>query len=333
MRTITRVMLAVLLGAGLSVAGLEAAEERPTERVSPAPHGNPNAVIWRTPAPPANPQKCDIWVDPASGMEMVYIAPGEFTMGTSDAEVQAWLEAHPESDYQMFRGQQPRCKVKLKGFWIGRTEVTNAQYRRFIAATNRSAPEHWLGGEPPAGLENYPVVYVEWEDAKAYCEWAGGRLPSEPEWEKAARGGDGRAYPWGVQWDARRCRCFELLSGRAYADAEAAVSEWMGAHDEMREGPAAVGSYPTGASPFGCLDMAGNVLEWCADWYYDQAYERYAQGDLRPPAASPFGLRAARGGSFEQGYSTMFRCSCRYAYDPGAREINIGFRCARDAAR
>jgi len=276
-------------------------------------------VVWRTTAPPAEPQAGDVWVNPKDGMEMVYIAPGEFTLGTSEAQVAAWLKDHPSDKREWFQGEQPTCRVKLPGYWMGRTEVTNAQYLRFVKATGLRAPER------------FPVVNVNWDEARAYCAWASGRLPSELEWEKAARGTDGRAFPWGEAWDSRRCRNFEALSGEQYTTAEkwgADLAGWLGSHDKVREGPAAVGSYQAGASPYGCLDMAGNVWEWGGDWYDESAYQRYARGDLTPPASGS--ARLVRGGSWYDGNPRFFRCAYRYFGDPANRYYRyFGFRCVR----
>jgi formylglycine-generating enzyme required for sulfatase activity len=321
------------LGAGIVFA---AADERPAERVSPPPPCNPNAVIWRTPEPPADPQKGDVWVNPKDGMGMVYVPAGEFVMGSSTRELNAWLQAHPEDQYSWFAHEQPQCRVKLGSYWIGRTEVTNAQYLRFVEAADYAKPEHWHGGIIPEGLENFPVSFVEWEDARAYCKWAGGRLPSEPEWERAARGGDGRIFPWGNRWEGSRCRSLESIVGHTPPTPFQNLAwfhMWIGAHDEVREGPVAAGSYVAGASPFGCLDLAGNVWEWCADWYDEQAYQRYSTGDLTPPASSPQGKRVLRGGAFSEGHPRSFRCAWRFSFEPTAREVFVGFRVARDAAK
>ena len=312
-----------------SAPALGAVERRPTERVSPAPQCNPNAVVWRTPEPPADPQKGDIWVNPKDGMEMVYIAPGEFILGTSDADIDAWLKEHPSDKRVDLTDGRPRSRVNLPGYWIGRTEVTNAQYLRFVQATRHRAPDHWKGGAIPAGLENFPVVYVDWDDACAYCEWARGRLPTDLEWEKAARGGDGRTFPWGFRWDRTRCRNFELITGREYATGDdwrsAYVRRWYDSHDAVREGPVAVGAYPAGASPYGCLDMAGNVEELCAEMSPSLAPSPYGH-------RTPAGLML-RGGSWDQLTPFSFRC-VRYIC-PTRRDCgnNFGFRCARDAAR
>jgi formylglycine-generating enzyme required for sulfatase activity len=193
--------------------------------------------------------------------------------------------------------------------------VTNAQYLEFVRATGHGAPKHWEGGKIPEGTEGFPVSYVNWSDADAYCKWAGGRLPTEIEWEKAARGTDGRLFPWGDDWDARRCRNFETVTGQRipmeWDRWLAAEDAWMNSHSATREGLAPVGSYPDDGSPYGCLDMAGNVFEWCADWYDAKAYERYARGDLTPARKDERGHGILRGGSWDRCspvlYCTAFR--------------------------
>jgi len=320
-----------------------AAEQRPTKRVQPPPQCNPNAVVWRTPKPPANPQKGDVWVNPKDGMEMVYVAPGEFIMGTSSADLDVWLKEHPDDAVHMRQvehpwllGEQPRCRVRLKGYWIARTEVTNAQYLRFVQATGHRAPDHWQDGRPPAGLENFPVINVDWRDVCAYSNWARGRLPTEAQWEKAARGGDGRSFPWGFGWMEERCRNLALIMGGAYRAKGysgnvmgwlSALQDWQQTHDPLREGPAPVGSLPAGASPYGCVDMAGNVEEWCADWYAKDAYRRYAKGDLALPKEGTH--RVTRGGSWNRDQPRFFHCASRGRSNPGMCSDFCGFRYAR----
>jgi len=309
-----------------------AGEGRPTEEVQPPPEVNPKAVVWRTAAPPARPQAGDVWVNPKDGMDMVYVAPGEFILGTSDAQIDSWLKEHPGDRREWFKDEQPQCRVSLLGYWMGRTEVTNAQYERFVQATGHDAPGYWKGRKAPDGLGGFPLVYVSWDDASAYCAWAGDSLPTELQWEKAARGTDGRVFRWGSHWDRTRCRNFELITGRAYASLDewaTAGANWVRAHDPIREGPTAVGSYPAGASPYGCLDMAGNVWEWCADRWDGDAYNRYAKGDLTPPAKGDY--RVIRGGSWYCDNPRLFRCAWRRYYGPDNRNVIDGFRCARDA--
>ena len=186
--------------------------------------------------------------------------------------------------------------------------MTNQQYAAFIAATGREAPQHWRGRTPPPELRNHPVVYVSWHDAVAYCRWlsqARGeevRLPSEAEWEKAARGDqDRRAYPWGDEApDEHRCN-FDINIGSTTP----------------------VGIYPAGASPYGCLDMSGNVWEWTRSMY--KGYP-YVADDGREDARAT-GTRVLRGGSF--GYSADgVRCAIRFRGSPFVGSDGRGFRVA-----
>ena len=136
-------------------------------------------------------------------------------------------------------------RMGLDTFWIARAPLTNAQYKVFVEATKYTAPSHWDSGRIPTGKESHPVVNVSWDDAQAFCRWAGVRLPTEREWEKAARGTDGRTYPWG----------------------EAAPNGELCNFNNLVGDTTAVGGYTKGVSPYGLLDMAGNVWEWCEDWY------------------------------------------------------------------
>ena len=334
MRILTCALIALLVALSAATTAAVSAAERPTEAVSPAPLGNPNAVVWRTPEPPASPQKCDLWVNPKDGMGMVYIAPGEFTMGTSDADIRALLKYDPKATRDWFSDEQPQCRIHLDGYWMARTEVTNGEYLRFVQATGHRAPEHWKAGKPPAGLENYPVIFVDWNDAWAYSEWAGGRLPSEPEWEKAARGGDGRTYPWGFEWSSERCRNFAAITRRAYfvnREWTSALRAWEDTHQPVREGLAAVNSHSADASPHGCLGMAGNAMELCADWYGEQAYRTYAQGQVIPPE-NTLEVRVLRGGSWRDGSPLQFRCARRSFVPPASACNYVGFRYVYDRA-
>ena len=229
-----------------------------------------------------------------STMKLILIPAGEAIFGSSDADRNASGD------------EKPQFRAALPAYYIGETEVTNAQYKRFVDATRHRAPDHWGNGRIPPGLENHPVEYVSWEDAKAYCDWAGLRLPSELEWEKAARGTDGRIYPWGNEWDKTRC-----VNGENHGN----------------DGTAPVGSYPSGRSPYGLQDMAGNVWEWCADWYDSDAYDRYAAGGgLTPPASGSY--RVLRGGSWG---NVTYGCRSAGRYDsyPDGWYYYYGFRVAR----
>ena len=146
--------------------------------------------------------------------------------------------------------------VVIEPFFIDVHPATNAQYAEFVAASGHRAPKHWVHGAPLPGMEDHPVVWLSWHDAAAYATWAGKRLPTEEEWEYAARGADGREYPWGSGFSPERCNCRHSDIGTTTP----------------------VGSFPGGASPCGCQDMAGNVWEWVDSWYDAARKQRVLRG-------------------------------------------------------
>ena len=189
-------------------------------------------------------------------------------------------------------------RIHRPEYAIAKAPVTNAQYKAFVETTGHEAPFHWKKGEIPSGKEDHPVVHVNWHDATAFCQWAGCRLPTEREWEKGARGTDGREYPWGDRWEKDRCNNSSVLGG-----------------DKTP-----VGRYPSGASPYGLLDMAGNVWEWCADWYGG------TRGVLRGITQ---GSKVQRGGSWYSSPPSALRGAYRNGGGPGDTGDSRGFRCAR----
>jgi formylglycine-generating enzyme required for sulfatase activity len=209
------------------------------------------------------------------GTLLVLIPEGEFPAGG----------AHPEEGGGTF-------PVRLPAYYLAVHPITNAQYKLFRPDWTRE--------------DNHPVVNVSWFDAQAYSFWAGLRLPSELEWEKGARGLDGRDFPWGNVWDQKKCRNRENLGDGETCD---------------------VSSQAEGDSPWGLRQMAGNVQEFCADWYDRQAYARYRTGDLTPPQNGIY--RVVRGGSWRYSDAATFRCASRSYKGPEYRSSRRGFRCAK----
>ncbi|MBM3216186.1 formylglycine-generating enzyme family protein [Candidatus Poribacteria bacterium] len=238
------------------------------------------------------------------GSEMLLIPAGYFVRGNDYIAGRA-----------AFDEEKPRHRVWLDAYRIAKRPVTYRQYRRFVVETSHRSPAYWDDAELAA--DDHPVIGVSWDDASAYCAWAGLRLPTEAEWEKAARGTEGALYCWGDTWDPRRGNFDDDLRCDGSIDGYARTSP--------------VGAYPQGASPYGCLDMLGNVWEWCADWfaeYGDDPETRNPKG----PASSESGVRVLKGGSWE--FASQFGVSCahrNYFFKPEAFDMDIGFRPASDA--
>ena len=275
-----------------------------------------------------------VWV--RDQKEMALIPAGPFTMGTKEEDARKLSEWLP---LQALLAETPQRTVLLPDYYMDVTPVTHAEYARFIAANPDhpvpmgtqplSLPYAWdeKRRQPPEAVRHHPVVLVDWHSAAAYAQWAGKGLPSEEQWEKAARGSDGRLYPWGDQWDWQRCNSAERHHGGDFKNIQEWWAWWNPIKD-AKESPgvftSAVGAYPSGASPYGLLDMSGNVWEWCDAWY-DAYPGSSAQHD-------DFGRkkRAVRGGSW---YNLRYyaRCADRYRLAPDDGDYNVGFRCASTA--
>jgi len=264
----------------------------------------------------------------------IAIPSGAFLLGTPERDLSALAKAYGGTR-ESYREESPQHALALPAFEIARIPVTNALYAAFAAATGARAPSTWRGPQPPDPLRDHPVVDVSWEEANAFCEWltmatkderlttkdegrrtkdkeatdaflgrssSVFRLPTEAEWERAARGLDRRSFPWGDAWDTARANTRE--SGLA--------------------GTAPAGTYRSGASAAGCLDMAGNVWEWTAS--LDLRYP-YAADDGREDPRAP-GRRILRGGCYANPHG-FARCACRFRLLPTVRNLFMGFRLAR----
>jgi formylglycine-generating enzyme required for sulfatase activity len=217
--------------------------------------------------------------------------------GTRDHYVGFRVGGDAEAD------ELPQHAVEVAACELSLTPVTVAQYAAFVA-DGAEPPPDWPDGRPPAGRADHPVTLVDWFDARAFCRWAGGRLPTEAEWEKAARGADARIHPWGDEAD----------SGRAAIGAGA------------KHGTTSpVGGHAAGASPYGLLGMAGNVWEWVSTAYRPYPYD--AADGREDPSGAP--ERVLRGGSFMSRDLRSARCAMRSRSHPRRRGAHIGFRVAR----
>jgi formylglycine-generating enzyme required for sulfatase activity len=284
---------------------------------------------------PASPSLGDTYTRPTDGMVMVYIPAGEFTMGSTDDEMDHALALctgyYYDCERNRFEGEQPAHTVALDGFWLDKTEVTNAQFAAFLNKEDNQEEGGvtWLNREdetclieragdefrPKSGYGDHPVIQVSWYGAAAYCRWVGAWLPTEAQWEYAARGPDGHIFPWGDEPDGTRLN---------YCDANCDLDWTDESFDDGYAHTAPVGSYPDGASWAGALDLAGNVWEWGADWYGD--YPSGRQENPSGPSAGDY--RVLRGGSWNFHWDNV-RAVNRSSVRPDARNAIFGFRCVR----
>jgi formylglycine-generating enzyme required for sulfatase activity len=284
----------------------------------------------RTATPPASLPGAG---EPSTHPGMVSVRAGAFVMGSSEDEIEAIRAAYGGS-VDLYRPEFPRRILSLPAFWIDRTEVTQRAYRAFVAATGHrapgadavwAAPYRWLNGEPPAHLLDHPVTLVSFDDARDFCRWRGMDLPTEEQWEKAARGTDGRTYPWGEGYEAWRVGGAQQRSDVALDRIERWTEWWRHTYrGRMRGrdvGTFPVGSFPGGASPWGALDMAGNVFEWV-----EAVFEAYPGSPYGHPDYG-HGYRVVRGGDWylDRIYQ---RAAARLRAPADHRVPTIGFRCA-----
>ncbi|MGE3538451.1 MAG: SUMF1/EgtB/PvdO family nonheme iron enzyme [Candidatus Tectimicrobiota bacterium] len=305
---------------------------------SPSP-GGPVQVAVAPPTPATGaPSAVSLGKD---GAEMVLVPASEFLMGSTTEDIERLLRDWPALKRELVEREVPQHRLMLEAFYIDRYEVTNARFRQFVQATGyRTLAERegwgWVHagkawekvkgatwetpqgpGSTLSGLDQHPVVQVSWEDAMAYCRWADKRLPTEAEWEKAARGVDGRSYPWGGQLGERTLNLCDRHCAMAWKD------------DSIDDGhvhTAPVGQYSAGKSPYGVYDMAGNVWEWVADWFDAAYYRAGASRNLQGPATGH--LVVIRGGSWFNN-AALVRAPQRSMENPAYRFSNTGLRCAR----
>jgi formylglycine-generating enzyme required for sulfatase activity len=267
----------------------------------------------------------ETWTNPKDGSLMRVILAGEFIMGSTIGQTEAAKRMDKAGPQVPLLHETPQFHATIGDFYLSVFAVTNQQFARFLSETQPSGEQlqNWISWldriiPPPneshtyrarCGFENHPVINVTWFGAEAYCRWAGLRLPTEIEWEKAARGTYGRIFPWGSEWDPDRL-C------------------WWGSHDK-KETTVPVDAFENGCSPYGIFQMAGNVEEWCFDWYQRDVYNRYAAGSLEPPRAGMG--RVIRGGNCLRKNKLEFRCAMRRANTPSFTNILLtGIRCAAD---
>jgi formylglycine-generating enzyme required for sulfatase activity len=256
------------------------------------PTSSPTPPLTRTPRPTATLGAGSSMVSKIDGAPLAYVPAGEFSMGSDEHHT----------------NEAPAHTVYLDAFWIDTYEVTNTRYAQCVADGGCPEPAGNLEEYTDPNKRDHPVIYVTWEQANTYCAWAGRRLPTEAEWEKAARGTEGRTYPWG-----------ETTAGTYYAQMQAPDG---GGYN------APVGSHPPGVSPYGALDMAGSAWEWVSDWYLAGYYKDTPAENPTGPASGAY--RVLRGGgwySLPDEVRTTFRSYLR----PDYSTQYIGFRCAMPA--
>jgi len=278
-------------------------------------------------------------VNEKDGSTMVLIPAGDFLMGSSDEQIERYVKQF-RWDISWYENERPQHPVYLDAYYIDKYEITNAQYKKFVDETNHPVPTvskeqireifhstgqfdvsdayietvmekstsyAWKNNTYPPKMDAHPVMFVSWEDANAYAKWAKNRLPTEAEWEKAARGTDARTYPWGEKIDSSNLN-----------------------YDEHAGGTTGVGLYPAGVSPYGVYDMAGNAWEWVTDWYGKDYYKHSPRKNPKGPNTGKY--HVLRGGCWLfNGYDARVADRNVHLNHPDSVYNMNGFRCAKDA--
>lgn len=295
-------VIAGLLSKGFGVGFTVHYTQKITPQHSGLNHGQLQAIPKRNLLATLQPGRNQ--TNPIDGAELIWIPAGNFHMGTSRADLKALQRLDPSLSSETFKAEQPQHTVYLDGYWITKNLITNAQFEAFCKSCRYELPNHERSMDAIERKPDMPACYVSWDDAQAYAKWAGGRLPTEAEWEKAARGSDGRLFPWGNTWDPKNCCNSQLYP---------------------REHPTPVGSYRDGASPYGVLDMAGNVCEWCEDWFSEDYYQ-CATSWKNPHGPRTGTQRITRGGSFGFDSPWLLCTSFKEGISPTDLLSGIGFR-------
>lgn len=284
----------------------EALASQPVPTATPSPTEPPTPTP--TPTLGVGSQRRSI----VDGMLQFFVPEGAFLMGS------------PDGDPDVFPHERPQHSIWLDAFWIDETEVTNAMYARCVEAGACTPPRIATSNTRPSyygntAYDGHPVVWVDWSQAMSYCQWAGRRLPTEAEWEKAARGTTGEYYPWGNE------PVSSSMSAQ-FSDISSSCARAHYAGCEPYQDTDAAGGRPAGASPYGALDMAGNVWEWVNDWY---GANYYRESPERNPEGPDEGTeRVLRGGSFAANFSRNLRSALRYPMESDLTIFAFGLRCA-----
>jgi len=246
---------------------------------------------------------------------MVYIPPGKFIMGSAEN-----IDNEKSFEYGFAKpwiaDASPHREIYLEGYYIDKYEVSNADYGKFVKATGHRPPDHWGKDSPPDKIANHPVTNVSWHDALEYCKWRGKRLPTEEEWEKAARGTNGRLYPWGNEFDFSKAN----------------VSQNQSEETDTKD----VKSYENGKSHYGVHNMVGNIWEWTLDWYKPYPGNTYKSEFFGERFKVFRGNSYSRMGHFPKDkYERMIKefskVTFRFYSDPSGRFHDVGCRCVKQS--